>query len=87
MPIKDPEFIEFVSSAKPDCGTWAEADIDDLAQKMREMVSQHVEWRRKALDASRVIRTKFSWSSTAHTALESLIRQGLLPPVRFDAQY
>jgi glycosyltransferase involved in cell wall biosynthesis len=87
VPIKDPEFMEFVSSTTQDCGTWAEADIDDLAQKMREMVSQHVEWRRKALDASRVIRTKFSWSSTAHTALESLIRQGLLPPVRFDAQY
>ncbi len=87
VPIKDPEFMEFVISDEQGCGTWAEADIDDLAQKMRGMVSERVTWRRKALDASRIIRAKFSWSSAVHTAFESLIRQGLLPPVRFDAQY
>jgi len=84
VPIDDPEFKQMVLGDGDDWGRWAEADVDDLAQKMQEMVNNHALWRQHALQASRILRTKFSWANAAHIALESLISAGLLPPVRFQ---
>jgi glycosyltransferase involved in cell wall biosynthesis len=84
VPIEDPEFRRLVLGNNGDWGNWAEADVDDLAQKMQEMVNNHAVWRQHALEASRILRARFNWANAAHIAIESLISAGLLPPVRFQ---
>jgi glycosyltransferase involved in cell wall biosynthesis len=84
VPINDPEYQQFAMGHEGDWGRWAEADIDDLAQKMREMVTHYGEWRQKGIEASRILRSKFNWTNAANIALESLIRHGLLTDVRLQ---
>jgi glycosyltransferase involved in cell wall biosynthesis len=84
VPIEDPEFRRLVLGNNGDWGHWAEADVDDLAQKMQEIVNNHAVWRQHALEASRILRARFNWANAAHIAIESLISAGLLPPVRFQ---
>lgn len=87
VPIDDPEFHRMVLGHNGDWGHWAEADVDDLAQKMLDMVQNHQQWCQNALQASRIIRSRFNWASAAHIALESLLTGGLLPHVRFQTPY
>lgn len=84
VPINDPEYQQFAMGHEGDWERWAEADIDDLAQKMREMVTHYGEWRQKGIEASRILRSKFNWTNAANIALESLIRHGLLTDVRLQ---
>jgi glycosyltransferase involved in cell wall biosynthesis len=84
VPINDPEYQQFALGHEGDWGRWAEPNIDDLAQKMREMVPNYGEWRQKGLEASRILRSKFTWTNAANIALESLIRHSLLPDVRLQ---
>ena len=85
VPIQDPEIQRLSPEHHEDLGRWAEADVDDLADKMQEMVRNYPQWRQKALKASAILRSRFTWANAAHLALESLITHGLLPHVRFQA--
>ena len=84
VPIQDPEFHRFVMDDDGDWGRWAEADVDDLADKMQEMVKNYPQWRQNALKASTILRSRFTWANAAHIALESLITSGMLPHVKFQ---
>jgi glycosyltransferase involved in cell wall biosynthesis len=84
VPIADPEFQSMVMGHEGDWGRWAEADVDDLALKMQEMVRDYPKWQQKGLEASRILRARFSWPNAAHVAFESLLSSGLLPHVRFQ---
>ena len=84
VPINDSEYQQFALGDEGDWGRWAEADIDDLAQKMRDMVKHYGDWREKGLTASNILRSKFTWTSAVNIALESLIRHGLLPHVKLQ---
>lgn len=84
VPVQDPEIHRFVMDHDGDWGRWAEADVDDLADKMQEMVKNYPQWRQNALKASTILRSRFTWANAAHIALESLITSGMLPPVKFQ---
>ena len=84
VPINDPEYQQFALGHEGDWGRWAEPDVDDLAQKLREIVRDYPVWRQKGLRASQILRAKFSWAAATDSALESLIRQGLLPHAGFQ---
>jgi glycosyltransferase involved in cell wall biosynthesis len=84
VPINDPEYQQFALGHEGDWGRWAEADVDDLAQKLQEMVKNYPAWRQNGLRASQILRAKFPWTTATDIALESLIRQGLLPPAGFQ---
>ena len=84
VPIQDPEFHRFVMDDDGDWGRWAETDVDDLADKMQEMVKNYPQWRQNALKASTILRSRFTWANAAHIALESLITSGMLPHVKFQ---
>lgn len=87
VPIDDPEFKQLVESNNGDWGHWAEADVDDLAEKMQNLMKNHQLWRRNAHLASQVLRTSFSWANSAHIMVESLLNSGLLPHVRFNTPH
>ena len=84
VPVQDPEIHRFVMDHDGDWGRWAEADVDDLADKMQEMVKNYPQWRQNALKASTILRSRFTWANAAHIALESLITSGMLPHVKFQ---
>ncbi len=84
VPVQDPEIHRFVMDHDGDWGRWAEADVDDLADKMQEMVKNYLQWRQNALKASTILRSRFTWANAAHIALESLITSGMLPHVKFQ---
>jgi glycosyltransferase involved in cell wall biosynthesis len=87
VPIADEEFHRMVLGHNGDWGQWAEADVDDLAIKMQEMVRDYGKWRHRGLEASRILRSRFSWPNAAHVGMESLLKSGLLPLVRFQTPY
>jgi hypothetical protein len=84
VPVQDPEIHRFVMDDDGDWGRWAETDVDDLADKMQEMVKNYPQWRQNALKASTILRSRFTWANAAHIALESLITSGMLPHVKFQ---
>ncbi len=84
VPITDVEFQGLVMGHDGDWGRWAEADVDDLAKKMQDMIKDYPQWRHNALEASRILRSRFNWANAAHIALESLITSGILPHVKFQ---
>ena len=79
VPIMDRDYQRIVLRREGDLGHWAEADVDDLAQKMRDMVARYDEWRQKGLAASRILRAKFTWANAVEAAVESMARHGLWP--------
>jgi glycosyltransferase involved in cell wall biosynthesis len=81
VPIEDPEFQSYWPSRKGSWGRWAEADIHDLAKKMTDLAKHYPKWQKKALGASDVIRSQFSWDAARDKALSSLIQRGLLPKI------
>ena len=78
VPIIDPMFKTYWSSDSGDWGNWAEADVDDLAEQMRDMVKNQSQWNERALLASAIIRAQFNWSKAVNTAIQSLERAQLL---------
>jgi glycosyltransferase involved in cell wall biosynthesis len=84
VPINDPDYQRIVLGRQGDLGHWAEADVDDLAEKMRDMVRNYDEWRPKGLSASRILRAKFTWANAVHSGLESLARNELLPQLAVE---
>jgi glycosyltransferase involved in cell wall biosynthesis len=81
VPIEDPEFQSIWPSRMGSWGSWAEADVRDLAKKMIDLTENYSEWQKKALGASDIIRHEFSWDVARDKALSSLIRRGLLPKI------
>ncbi|MGI9127022.1 MAG: glycosyltransferase [Roseomonas sp.] len=84
VPRQDPELHRLLTDHDGDLGRWAEADVDDLGDKMQEMVRDYPQWRQNALKASGILRSRFTWANAAHIALESLITSGMLPHVKFQ---
>jgi glycosyltransferase involved in cell wall biosynthesis len=78
VPIDDPIFKSYWPSDSVDYGNWAEADIDDLAIQMTDMVNNQAQWNERALEASAIIRTEFNWSKSVDIAIESLIKNQIL---------
>lgn len=79
VPITDRDYQRIVLRREGDLGHWAEADVDDLAQKMRDMILRYDEWRQKGLAASRILRAKFTWANAVEAAVESMASHGLWP--------
>lgn len=52
---------------------WAEADPIEMASKMRVMINSHVEWSEKAIVASNIIRSKFSWQNAVDSAIQAFL--------------
>lgn len=84
VPINDPIFKRYWSSDSDDYGNWAEADVDDLAAQMLDMVKNQAEWNERALKASAIIRAEFNWSKAVDAAIESLIRAQILQRPKFS---
>ena len=84
VPIVDPMFKTYWPSDSGDWGNWAEADVDDLADQMRDMVKNQSKWDERALLASAIIRAQFNWSKAVNTAIESLERAQLLRRPKFS---
>jgi glycosyltransferase involved in cell wall biosynthesis len=80
----DREYQRIVLRREGDLGHWAEADVDDLAQKMRDMVARYDEWRQKGLAASRILRAKFTWANAVEAAVESMAGHGLWPRLHWS---
>ena len=78
VPINDPMFKTYWPSDSGDWGNWAEADVDNLADQMRDMVKNQSKWNERALQASAIIRAQFNWSKAVNAAIESLVRAKLL---------
>jgi glycosyltransferase involved in cell wall biosynthesis len=79
VPITDPEFQRFWPSDDGQYGCWAQADIDDLARCMTQMVDDREQWAAKGRQASNVVRAMFNWSRAADAAYDCLRSAGLLP--------
>ena len=84
VPIVDPMFKTYWSSDSGDWGNWAEADVDDLVEQMRDMVKNQSQWNERALLASAIIRAQFNWSKAVNTAIQSLERAQLLHWPKFS---
>jgi len=79
VPITGRDYQRIVLRREGDLGHWAEADVDDLAQKMRVMIARYEEWRQKGLAASRTLRAKFTRANAVEAAAESTASHGLWP--------
>lgn len=82
--IDDSIFKKYWPSDSGDYGNWAEADIDDLALKMTDMVKNQAEWNERALKASAIIRAEFNWSRSVDIAIESLLSARMLHQPMFS---
>ena len=51
-------------------GVWGEPDYDHLVECMQDVYKNYDEHKKKALETSKYIRTKFSWESAAKRAVE-----------------
>lgn len=76
VPIMDPEIRRFWPTDDGDLGLWAEADVNDLALKMKDMRNDISRWREKAATASHLLRAEFSWARAAEKAAAALCRRG-----------
>lgn len=72
--ITCPDFI----SAWGEGGSWAVATPETIAEAMVDMRENYDSWREKALQASDVIRSQFSWERAADKAISSLKEKGII---------
>lgn len=78
VPISDPLYIKYWPSISGEHGNWAEADVDDLATKMLNMVQNRSKYNDVGKMASEVIRTRFNWSKAVDAAIDSLKKNQLI---------
>ena len=84
VPIVDPIFQSHWASDNGNYGNWAEADTDDLAAQMLDMVNSQAKWSEYALRASAIIRAEFNWSKAVDIAIESLMKAQILHRPKFS---
>jgi hypothetical protein len=77
-PIKDPDFAKYWPSADGNLGQWAQPSATSIAAGLTLMRQNHELYRVEAQANSLRLIEKFSWSQSAHCALECLSAHGLL---------
>jgi len=76
MEVTDPDAIgQFAEGA-----AWAVSSADSVAEALTDLYENKEEWSVKALQASDLVRKKFTWESSAFKAINSLVDKGLLKP-------
>ena len=60
--------------------SWAISSADSIAEALMDLYENKEEWSVKALQASDLVRKKFTWESSAFKAINSLVDKGLLKP-------
>jgi glycosyltransferase involved in cell wall biosynthesis len=84
IPISDFIFERCWPSDSGIYGNWAEADVNDLADQMLDMVKNQLKWNECALKASAIVRSEFNWSKAVDAAIGSLMRSKILARPKFS---
>lgn len=69
VPVDCPDFKQAYPG---DCGNWAQVDIVQLGQSMRELYNNFKSYKERAVHNSDIIRTAFSWQNSVNRALKVL---------------
>ncbi len=83
--ITDPGYLQFWPELQETPARWAAPQVASIASGMCEVRSHTQSWRERALAASEVIRSTFTWRQSVDKAVQSLLARGLYAAqVRFD---
>ena len=72
-----PEYKGYYPAADGDWGAWAIPRVDSIRSAMRTARNNHAKLSQQARKNSRIIRTKFSWTASADSAVQALESRGV----------
>lgn len=77
-PIDDNDYAGYYHDVDEDYGHWALPNIHKLAEAMMSVKDLYAEYAKKSIEASEIIRIKYSWDNAVVFAMKSLLSNNLL---------